>query len=127
MCTVTPQGCSGGTPSNGGLIKEQPIRSSRGVDTQTPQSAVLKHPIFNSVFSLQSLDHLWSKLSKKLACVRLSAIADGDNKAPYYISGISDEEKKAKQASVFDEQSVKLQIHTGITQCLTSFQSFQYQ
>ena len=44
------------------------------------------------------IEHLWSILSKKLACVRLSAIADGDNKAPYYISGISDEEKKSKRS-----------------------------
>ena len=29
-------------------LKEHPIRSSRGVDIQTPQRAVLKHPIFNS-------------------------------------------------------------------------------
>ena len=32
-------------------LKEHPIRSSRGVDIQTPQIAVLKHPIFNSVDS----------------------------------------------------------------------------
>ena len=30
-------------------LKEHPIRSSRGVDIQTPQAAVLKHHIFNSV------------------------------------------------------------------------------
>ena len=30
-------------------VKEHHIRSSRGVDIQTPQTAVLKHPIFNSV------------------------------------------------------------------------------
>ena len=29
-------------------LKEHPIWSSGGVDTQTPQTAVLKHPIFNS-------------------------------------------------------------------------------
>ena len=29
-------------------LKEHPMRSSRGVDIQTPQTAVLKHPIFNS-------------------------------------------------------------------------------
>ena len=28
---------------------EHPIRSSRGVDIKTPQAAVLKHLIFNSV------------------------------------------------------------------------------
>ena len=32
-------------------LKQHPIRSSRGVDIQTPQTAVLKHPIFNSVHS----------------------------------------------------------------------------
>ena len=30
-------------------LKEHPIKSSRGVDIQTPQTAVLKHSIFNSV------------------------------------------------------------------------------
>ena len=29
-------------------LKEHPIRSSRGLDIQAPQTAVLKHPIFNS-------------------------------------------------------------------------------
>ena len=30
-------------------VKEHLVMTSRGVDIQTPQTAVLKHPIFNSV------------------------------------------------------------------------------
>ena len=48
------------------------------------------------------IEHLWSVLSKKLASVKLSAVADGDAKAPYYLSGITEEQKKAKEAEVFD-------------------------
>ena len=48
------------------------------------------------------IEHLWSVLSKKLASVKLSAVADGDVKAPYYLSGITEEQKKAKEAEVFD-------------------------
>ena len=49
------------------------------------------------------IEHLWAPLSKKLSSVRLSPIAEGDHKAPYYISGLSEEAKKAKEASVFDK------------------------
>ena len=49
------------------------------------------------------IEHLWSVLSKKLASVRLSAVATGDNKAPYYISGISEDQRKAKESQVFDD------------------------
>ena len=42
-------------------------------------------------------------MSKRLSSVRLSAVANGDSKAPCYISGLSDAEKKAKQAVVFDQ------------------------
>ena len=38
-------------------LKEHPIKSSRGVDIQTPQMAVLKHPIFNGVPDVTSLHH----------------------------------------------------------------------
>ena len=48
------------------------------------------------------IEHLWSVLSKKLASVRLSAVATGDDKAPYYISGISEDQRKAKESQVFD-------------------------
>ena len=54
------------------------------------------------------IEHLWSVLSKKLASVRLSAVATGDNKAPYYLSGISEEQRKAKEAVVFDEAVVEI-------------------
>ena len=30
-------------------VKEHPIKCGRGVDILTPKTAVLKHPIFNSV------------------------------------------------------------------------------
>lgn len=49
------------------------------------------------------IEHLWSVLSKKLASVQLSAIATSDDKAPYYISGITDEQRKAKESQVFDD------------------------
>ena len=49
------------------------------------------------------IEHLWSVLSKKLASVQLSAIATSDDKAPYYISGIKDEQRKAKESQVFDD------------------------
>ena len=42
-------------------------------------------------------------MSIRLSSVRLSAVANGDNKAPCYISGLSDAEKKAKQAALFDQ------------------------
>ena len=35
-------------------LKKHTIRSSRGVDIQTPQTAVLKHAIFNSVVTYLS-------------------------------------------------------------------------
>ena len=41
--------------------------------------------------------------SKKLASVRLSAIAVGDEKAPHLLAGISEELKKAKEEEVFDD------------------------
>ena len=49
------------------------------------------------------IEHLWSVLSKKLASVQLSAIATSDDKAPYYNSGITDEQRKAKESQVFDD------------------------
>lgn len=49
------------------------------------------------------IEHLWSVLSKKLASVRLSAIAAGDEKAPHFLAGISEELKKAKEEEVFDD------------------------
>jgi hypothetical protein len=49
------------------------------------------------------IEHLWSVLSKKLASVQLSAVATSDDKAPYYISGITDEQRKAKESQVFDD------------------------
>ena len=48
------------------------------------------------------IEHPWSVLSKKLASVWLSAVAKGDNKAPYYISGISEYQRKANESQVFD-------------------------
>lgn len=48
------------------------------------------------------IEHLWSVLSKKLESVQLFAIATSDDKAPYYISGITDEQRKAKESQVFD-------------------------
>ena len=41
-------------------------------------------------------------IKQKLCSVRLSPVAEGDEKAPYYISGLSGETRKAKEASVFD-------------------------
>ena len=49
------------------------------------------------------IEHLWSVLSKKLTSVQLSAIATSDDKAPYYISGITNEQRKAKESQVFDD------------------------
>ena len=49
------------------------------------------------------IEHLWSPMSKKLSSVRLSPVADGDRKAPYYMSGLSESTKKAKEAAVFDK------------------------
>ena len=48
------------------------------------------------------IEHLWAPLSKKLCSVRLSPVAEGDEKAPYYISGLSGKTRKAKEASVID-------------------------
>ena len=42
------------------------------------------------------IEHLWAPLSKKLCSVRLSPVAEVDEKAPYYISGLSGETRKAK-------------------------------
>ena len=49
------------------------------------------------------IEHLWAPMSKRLSSDRLSVVANGDSKAPCYISGLSDAEKKAIQAAVFDQ------------------------
>ena len=49
------------------------------------------------------IEHLWSPLSKRLASVRLSPVADGDTKAPFFLAGLTSDQKMAKEAEVFDK------------------------
>lgn len=48
------------------------------------------------------IEHLWSPLSKKLSSVRLSAVDDGDQQPPCRTSGLSDTERREKEARVFN-------------------------
>ena len=59
--------------------------------------------------------------SKKLCSVRLSPVGEGDEKAPYYISGLSGETRKAKEASVFDRAISDIADVHGTIQLLMSF------
>ena len=54
------------------------------------------------------IEHLWSPMSKKLASVMFSAIAEGDTKPPCSISGITPEERVKKEAEVFDRAITEL-------------------
>ena len=45
---------------------------------------------------------------KKLSSVRFSAVAKGDAKPPYYLSGLSSEDKRKKEMSVFDRAITEL-------------------
>ena len=46
------------------------------------------------------IEHLWSRMSKRLASVTLSAVSTGDSKPPCSIPGLSAEEEK--KTEVFD-------------------------
>ena len=48
------------------------------------------------------IEHLWSPLSKHLTSVRLPAVDGEDEHAPCRIGGLSTEEKRSKEARVFD-------------------------
>lgn len=48
------------------------------------------------------IEHLWSPLSKKLGGVRFSSRAAGDNKPPCQVAGIAAEERRQREAEVFD-------------------------
>ena len=48
------------------------------------------------------IEHLWSRLSKKLNGVTLSAVAPGDSKPPCKTSWISNSERSRKEGEVFD-------------------------
>ena len=48
------------------------------------------------------IEHLWSPMSKKLNSVRFSAIAEGDNRPPCNIAGISSDEVRRKEIVVFN-------------------------
>ena len=52
--------------------------------------------------SYNPIEHLWAPLSKHLSGVQFSAVASGDRKPPCQLSGITAQERKQKEAIVFD-------------------------
>ena len=52
--------------------------------------------------SYNPIEHLWAPLSKRLSGVQFSAVASGDRKPPCQLSGITAQERKQKEAMVFD-------------------------
>ena len=48
------------------------------------------------------IEHMWSPLSKKLSGVRFSSKAGDDEKPPCQLSGLTADEKRLKEAEVFD-------------------------
>lgn len=49
------------------------------------------------------IEHAWAPLSRKLAGVTLPITIEGEDKPPCQQSGLSDEQRKAKEVQVFDE------------------------
>ena len=54
------------------------------------------------------IEHLWAPMSKKLNSVRISAIAEGDNKPPCQLTSLSSEEQKKKEVEVFNRVITEL-------------------
>ena len=64
-------------------------------------------------------------LSKKLTSVRNCAVVKGDDKAPYYISGIIEEQRK-KNSQVFNDAMKQLADINWSKVVFDDFPSFPY-
>ena len=56
-----------------------------------------------------SIEHLWSPVSKRFTGVKANYCANGDSVAPALLTGTSNEEKEAKEHEVFDRITKEIQ------------------
>ena len=53
-------------------------------------------------FTFNKIEHLWSPLSRRLAGITFPAVLEGDTAPPVKLSGLTEKERKDKEAKVFD-------------------------